>query len=741
MGHSSSTRHSLYDDGASHSVMAFRESSSQPLPPIFEHVTLHADDRVHVPTTMTLHTMPTLALVPSLPCAPFARIRELLRRLALMSAIIAVFALFAVPIGATAKIAAAVVLGALLVQWTLTRIHKEWSRTEQVLEGVLLFALAALAGPAIGTPAFYGGLNYRALGRGSRAAFEAAAIYLVAFLLASLLRHPRADMALLGTLGIALPGFPFCALMLHALSRALQAQEHAEARLRTSETHLRSLVDEAPIAIIALSNDDLVTMWNPCAERMLGWSTAEVIGRPLPTIPPERRAEFEVARAEERRGGQIHHGERVILRKDGSPIHVSLSTAPLHNPAREVHGTIVLYSDISERIALEEQLRQSQKMEAVGQLAGGVAHDFNNLLTVIMAHTSLLAQTLTSDAESLEGVAEIQKAALGAAKLTRQLLAFSRKQVLKSVVLDLNETIVGFAGMLRRVLAEDIEIVTRHGDEPLFVRADPGQLEQVVMNLAVNARDAMPFGGTLTIETGLVNGGRESVVSGDGVLPSGFYGQLTVSDTGVGIPPEVQARIFDPFFTTKGVGRGTGLGLSTVFGIVTQSEGHLALSSTPGVGTRFRIFFPIQPFTEFDDRTSAHADFAAATGSETILLVEDSAPVRALARRVLERQGYIVIEASDGVEGTEASENYSERIDLVLTDAIMPRMGGGELVRTIREFRPGIRVLYMTGYTDNELVRAGLKNDHDSLIHKPFTPDALMAAVRQTLDMPERVAV
>jgi len=631
-------------------------------------------------------------------------------------------------------------LVALLIQWTFTRRHDVWSDREQLIEVTLLFALAALAGPMVSVPSFYGGLNFRALGRNARSAFRAAVVYFIAFTAAAVSRHPHIDVALLGTLSIALPGFPFCALMLHALSGALQAQEKAEARLRASETHLRRLVDEAPIAIIALSNDDLVTMWNPTAERMLGWSSEEAIGRPLPTIPPERRAEFDATRAQERQGGQVHHDERVILRKDGKSISVSLSTAPLHNAGGEVQGTIVLYTDVSERKTLEEQLRQSQKMEAVGQLAGGVAHDFNNLLTVIMAHAGMLAQTTPRDGESYEDVEEIQKAALGAARLTRQLLAFSRKQVLKPIVLDLNETIVGFSGMLRRVLAEDIEIVTRQGDEALFVRADPGQLEQVVMNLAVNARDAMPFGGTLTIETGLVDGGYQSVLSGHGVLPAGFYAYLTVSDSGVGIPLDVQPRIFEPFFTTKEIGRGTGLGLSTVFGIVTQSDGYLALSSTPGVGTSFRIFLPIQPFTELDDRTSAHADPAAMTGSETILLVEDSAPVRALARRVLERQGYVVIEASDGVEGIEASEKYPERIDLVLTDAIMPRVGGGELARTIRESRRGIHVLYMTGYTDDELVRAGLRNDQDSLVHKPFTPDALIAAVRQTLDVPERVS-
>jgi two-component system cell cycle sensor histidine kinase/response regulator CckA len=676
-----------------------------------------------------------------LPCAPYKRIRELLRRLALLSAVITLGVLMGGTASLSARALATLALLALIAQWTLTRDRAEWSLAGQMIEGALLFVVAAACGPSVSAPATYGALNYRALGIGSSTAARATIVHVGAFALAATLHHPHFDMALLGTLRIVLPGIPFCAVMLHALSRALHAQEEAEKRLRASESHLRSLVDEAPIAIIALSNDDLVTMWNPSAERMLGWTRTEVIGQPLPTIPSERRADFNATRAQERLGNQSHHAERTVLRKDGSSLSVSLSTAPLHNSAGEVLGTIVLYSDISERKTLEEQLRQSQKMEAVGQLAGGVAHDFNNLLTVIMAHTSMLAQSTPRGTDSHEDVEEIQKAAMGAAGLTRQLLAFSRKQVLKPVVLDLNETIIGVSAVLRRVLGEDIEIITRHDNESLFVRADPGQLEQVIMNLAVNARDAMPYGGTLTIETGLVDGGREAVSSGHGVLPPGFFARLSVSDTGTGIAPEVQSRIFEPFFTTKDVGRGTGLGLSTVFGIVTQSNGHLAVTSAPGMGASFKIFLPIQPFTQLDDRTSTQTAQMPVAGGETILLVEDSAPVRGLARRVLEKQGYAVIEASDGVEGIEASARFPGRIDLVLTDAIMPRAGGGELVRAIRETRREIRVLYMTGYTEDQLVRAGLRNDQDSLVQKPFTPDALVAAVRETLDMPERVLV
>jgi len=674
-----------------------------------------------------------------LPCAPYRRIRELLRRLALLSAVITLGVLMGGTASLSARALATLALLALIAQWTLTRDRAEWSLAGQMIEGALLFVVAAACGPSVSAPATYGALNYRSLGIGSSTAARATIVHVGAFALAATLHHPHFDMALLGTLRIVLPGIPFCAVMLHALSRALHAQEEAEKRLRASESHLRSLVDEAPIAIIALSNDDLVTMWNPSAERMLGWTRTEVIGQPLPTIPSERRADFNATRAQERLGNQSHHAERTVLRKDGSSLSVSLSTAPLHNSAGEVLGTIVLYSDISERKTLEEQLRQSQKMEAVGQLAGGVAHDFNNLLTVIMAHTSMLAQSTPRGTDSHEDVEEIQKAAMGAAGLTRQLLAFSRKQVLKPVVLDLNETIIGVSAVLRRVLGEDIEIITRHDNESLFVRADPGQLEQVIMNLAVNARDAMPYGGTLTIETGLVDGGREAVSSGHGVLPPGFFARLSVSDTGTGIAPEVQSRIFEPFFTTKDVGRGTGLGLSTVFGIVTQSNGHLAVTSAPGMGASFKIFLPIQPFTQLDDRTSTQTAQMPVAGGETILLVEDSAPVRGLARRVLEKQGYAVIEASDGVEGIEASARFPGRIDLVLTDAIMPRAGGGELVRAIRETRREIRVLYMTGYTEDQLVRAGLRNDQDSLVQKPFTPDALVAAVRETLDMPERV--
>ena len=681
-----------------------------------------------------------IPLFSSLPQQPYERLRVLLQRLALLSAGVGLVSAISSPISVSAKLLGIASIVGLATVWQFGIARQEWSIGERIIDGGLLFLLFSVsASPTLAVPVIYGGLSFRAFSRRRSAAAYAVAIYLGASIAALFVHHAHLDHSVLDDFMVVFPGVPFCALMLYALSRALIAQERAELRVRESETYMRSLVNEAPMGIIALNNDDTVTLWNPWAQRMSGWSSEQVIGRPLPTIPHETADSFARLRERERRGERQHQIELVWMRADGTLIEVLLSTAPLHDAAGEIQGTIGLLVDVSDRKALEAQLRQSQKMEAVGQLAGGIAHDFNNLLTVIIAHAGFLREEVPTDSPTTENIGEIERAANGAASLTRQLLAFSRKQVLRPVVLDLSDSVVKLTGMLQRVLGEDIAIVTRFADAPTSVLADLGQIEQVVMNLIVNARDAMPFGGSLEIETSVVRSAKQSIVSVNGMIPPGSYAVLSVRDTGTGMSAEVQARIFEPFFTTKELGRGTGLGLSTVFGIVTQSNGYLAVESSPGDGATFSIYLPLQD----DDRVEvAAAPFRpiVSHGSETVLLAEDSDQLRALTTRLLEKQGYRVLAARDGAEALEIAAGFDERIDLVLTDAVMPRVGGGELVNALRAMRDDFRVLYMTGYTDDELVRRGLGEGQDELLHKPFTPAALTAVVRRVLESPHGAA-
>ncbi|MEO8563632.1 MAG: PAS domain S-box protein, partial [bacterium] len=373
--------------------------------------------------------------------------------------------------------------------------------------------------------------------------------------------------------------------------------------------------------------------------------------------------------------------------------------------------------DTTERTQLEAQLRQAQKMDAVGQLAGGVAHDFNNLLTVIGAHSEFLMESLdASDPQYADAVA-IQKAGIRAAGLTRQLLAFSRKQILKPQVLDLNVMVEDTRSMLARVLGEDIEIVTSLSSELSSVVADPSQIDQVVMNLAVNARDAMPSGGRLTISTHAVR-----ILQGDrsvrAVVPPGDYVLLSVADTGVGMDEAVRSRLFEPFFTTKAPGKGTGLGLATVYGIVKQSGGYVDVHSTPGRGSTFHVYLPAVRPEERGEQVQEAAR-ASARGVETILLVEDEAAVRAVAKAVLRRQGYVVLEAENGHAALAVSSTFEATIHLVVSDAVMPGMGGAEVVRRLKEQRPAIRTLIMSGYTDDEIVRRGIVSSSVAFVQKP----------------------
>jgi PAS domain S-box-containing protein len=514
--------------------------------------------------------------------------------------------------------------------------------------------------------------------------------------------------------------------------RTAQLQEAVE-DLRKSNQIREAVVQSSPLAIWALDLDGKVMFWNPAAERIFGWTEAEVIGKPLPIIPEEHRPEHEEWLELYRKGESLVGVERTRVRKDGARIDVSISTAPLRDSLGRISGTIAIDSDITQRRVLEEQFRQSQKLEAVGRLAGGVAHDFNNLLTVIMGYVEMLIMEASDQPELVDYAQEVQYAAGRASALTSQLLAFSRRQISQPKVLDLNDIVTHSMKLLRRVIGEDIEIATHLDPQLAQVKADPIHIDQVIMNLVVNARDAMGHGGRLTIDTGNVMLDEHYVGRHIGVKP-GPYVMLAISDTGTGMSDETKSRLFEPFFTTKDPGKGTGLGLSIVYGIVKQNAGEIMVYSEPGRGTSFKIYLPA---------ASMPADLAAVEqragglhGTETVLVCEDEAGIRKLVVAMLTKQGYKVLEADRPQEAIAILRDFGSTIDLLLTDVVMPQINGFELVRTARGLRPAIRVLYMSGYTDNQ-VGANWTVDPDTpFLHKPFSATALAHKVREALAMP-----
>jgi PAS domain S-box-containing protein len=412
------------------------------------------------------------------------------------------------------------------------------------------------------------------------------------------------------------------------------------------------------------------------------------------------------------------HDEKRVLRDDGG--------AP-----SEIVGSWV---DITDRMSLEQQLRQSQKMEAVGQLAGGVAHDFNNLLTVISGNCDILLTGFPPDDPKRGPLTDIRAAGERAANLTRQLLAFSRKQLLEPRLVDVHDVLRDMERMLRRLIGEDIDLETDFAADPSWVKVDPGQLEQVVMNLAVNARDAMPRGGRVTLRTRTVE--PSEAPDADETAGRRLRPRVAISirDTGTGITPEVKARLFEPFFTTKAVGKGTGLGLATVYGIVKQSGGDITVESEPGKGSTFTVVLPSQPPPR--GKGSGASLHAAPRGTETVLAVEDEDAVRRIVRIALESTGYRVLEARSGPEALVAAARHGGKIDLVLTDVVMPEMSGRELAERIRKEKPGIRILYMSGYTDDAIMRHGIVESGVAFLQKPFSPLVLARKVREVLDAP-----
>jgi PAS domain S-box-containing protein len=524
--------------------------------------------------------------------------------------------------------------------------------------------------------------------------------------------------------------FFFVALLICWFNAALRA---AQEGLRRSELNFRSLVTNAPYGICRCDASGKLLDVNPALLGMLGYSAAsELVGKHLGALYADTQQWFELAdflRAESPFNGLTAEWKR----KDGSTNVLRVSGRSVSDGG-EGKAFELFAEDVTERRILEQQLRQSQKMEAIGRLAGGIAHDFNNLLMVISGYSEFLLERLGSE-PTLRGPAqEIASAAQRASSLTRQLLAFSRKQMLAPKIIDLNEVVTENLKMLTRMIGEDVDLVMVPGASLGAVRADSGQIEQVIMNLAVNARDAMPSGGKLTLETSNVTL-DEDYARYHAPLQPGDYIMLAISDTGAGMDSETQSHIFEPFFTTKGP-KGTGLGLSTVYGIIKQSGGYVWVYSEVGKGTTFKIYLPRVAAT---GETAALLPAAveaqkAEPGTETILVVEDEANLRYLARQFLEKQGYKVIEAADGAVAMQIVVAHEGVIHLLLTDVIMPGMNGRELAQRVSEMRPNVKVLYMSGYTENVIGHNGTLDAGVSLLQKPFNLRDLKDKVREVLD-------
>lgn len=512
----------------------------------------------------------------------------------------------------------------------------------------------------------------------------------------------------------------------------ITARRRSEEALRTSEERYRDMVENAIDIIYTHDLDGRYTSVNQAAERITGFTREEALTMNLAdSVAPEYLEKARQMIAAKLTGKEITAYDLELVAKDGRRVAVEVNTRIIYEGGEAV-GVQGIARDITERKQLEGQLLQSQKMEAVGLLAGGIAHDFNNLLTAITGYSDLSLRKLEADDPLRVNIKEIKDAGERAAALTSQLLAFSRKQVMKPRVHNVNSVITGLERMLRRIIRESIAFEIILEPELGNIKADPGQIEQVIMNLAVNARDAMPEGGRLTIQTENVYLSEEETVQHLSVEPGAFI-KMTVTDTGHGIDQDTRARIFEPFFTTKEVGKGSGLGLSTVHGIVMQSGGDIAVVSEPGQGTAFQVYLPC-----VDENVQAprwvegiEEDY---TGTETIILVEDDDIVRNLVREILMGHGYTVLEAADGAGALSLFETYAGKVDLLLTDIVMPGIGVAELRDRVEELRPGIKVLFMSGYTDDSLSNSGILNSDTAFLEKPFTPDSLAQKVREVLE-------
>jgi len=546
---------------------------------------------------------------------------------------------------------------------------------------------------------------------------------------ATLSRHRRKDGTLLHVEIVShplpFPGRP-AALV---LARDVTEQVEMEEALRRSEERYRAIVNTTPnVAIEGYDRAGRVLFWNEAAERVFGWSEKEALGKTLDELilDPPAAAEFlEVLRIVEETGSPFGPSEWRFRRKDGKEgvVFSTVFSIPARGGAREF---VCMDVDVTDRKMLERELLQAQKLESVGRLAGGIAHDFNNLLTAILGYAELAGRAVGGNPRAAAWVAEIRSAAERAAGLTRQLLAFARRQVIEPTVVDLNELTSTLESMLRRVIGEDIELRTELGAERPTVRADRGQLEQVLLNLAVNARDAMPGGGSLVIRTRNVRL-EPADLAGRPELAPRFYVVLEVTDTGVGMSEDVRAHLFEPFFTTKEVGKGTGLGLATCYGIVTQFGGRIEVETAPGRGSTFRIFLP----HEAPAGRAAPAPPETGPSGEVILVAEDEAVVREIIAETLQAEGFSVLVAEDGEAALRLARKHEGPIRLLVTDVVMPRLGGPDLAERLRAERPGLRVLFASGYAADR--RGELGGPGTGFLEKPFTPAELSRKVRSIL--------
>jgi PAS domain S-box-containing protein len=515
--------------------------------------------------------------------------------------------------------------------------------------------------------------------------------------------------------------------------RGLMLDMSARKRAEEERARLSSAVEQAAEAIVITDRDAMIQYVNPAFEQVTGYRREEVLGQnPRLLKSGKQDAAFYLEMWSKLTRGEAWSGYFSNKRKDGTLYEAEATISPVRDATGQVVNYVAVERDVTRERQLEHQLLQVQKMEAIGQLAGGVAHDFNNLLTIITGYSELALDRLEPDAPQRGYLNEIKKAGDRATSLTRQLLAFGRRQVLAPQVLDLNSVVSNMGRMLRRVIGEDIELVTILPPDLGTVRVDPGQIEQVILNLALNARDAMPQGGKLTIETSKVDLDQAYIGAHAGIA-QGPYVLLAISDTGCGMDAETQRHIFEPFFTTKEQGKGTGLGLATVYGIIKQSGGYIWVYSEPGGGTSFKIYFP-RLAERAAEVERAKARSGAPGGSETVLLVEDEGGVRSMVRRVLESSGYTVLEARDGDDALIVCEQHKGPIHLLVTDVVMPGLSGRELAEHLAPFYRAMKVLYISGYTDDAILHHGHLEADMHFLQKPFTPNALARKVREVLD-------
>jgi two-component system cell cycle sensor histidine kinase/response regulator CckA len=525
--------------------------------------------------------------------------------------------------------------------------------------------------------------------------------------------------------------------------RAESALRSSHRKLERAEMLYQAVLRSTPYGLCLLSADWTITWLNHSMSRILQPEanlTMDLVDFPFRSIfaDEEEFRRYRDSVPDKLRSEGIDVRELELRRATGQPFWCEISIVR-HDPSQTAPGYVATVSDITERkqaevdnAELQEKFLQSQKMESIGRLAGGVAHDFNNMLTIIGACATMLRRDVPPDGPLAEKADQINQAVLSASQLTRQLLVFSRKQVLRPTTLRLGKVVANLDKMLRRLIGEDIDFETIIDPETAYVRIDPTQMEQVIVNLVVNARDAMPNGGRLRIEA--ANGTVDDTLMREKFsIPSGPYVVLTVADTGDGMDAETLNHVFEPFFTTKPEGKGAGLGLATVYGIVQQSEGRIDVHSAPGKGTRFEIYLPRVEEEAQQSESVEAAVPAPARGGETVLVVEDKKPLRDVIEEMLRERGYVVLTAADGQEALQAAQGRLDDLDLLLTDVIMPQLSGLELAQRLAQMKPDLRVLYMSGYVDNDIVRRASVGGHYAFLEKPFSADELAVAVRKAL--------